>query len=97
MCFMSDDPDCNGKSYNQVPWHNNSEKKLTTPLHHVAFQKNKSCWLELFALGLNVEPCHLVNVEKGAEFVYIHNRDNNHFMKIAKFERFILKKTKAVE
>ena len=42
-----------------------------------------------------VEAHHLSNAECGTEFACLHNRDTHDFTNDEKFERFILKKTKA--
>jgi hypothetical protein len=42
-----------------------------------------------------VEPHHLSNAEEGAEFARVHNPDCSDFMNQEKFQRHILRKTKA--
>ena len=58
-------------------------------------EENKSRWLLLMETGLVVEAHHLSNAECGTEFACLHNRDTHDFTNDEKFERFILKKTKA--
>ena len=59
--------------------------------------KTKSKWLQLLEAGLVVVVHHLCSAEHGAEFACMHNPDSQDFMNTDKFERFILKKTKATE
>lgn len=59
--------------------------------------ENKSNWLQLMETGLVVAVHHLCSAEHGAEFACMHNHDSQDFMNTDKFERFILKKTKATE
>jgi hypothetical protein len=40
-----------------------------------------------------VEPHHLCNAEKGAEFACVQNRNSTDFMNHDKFESYIMKKT----
>ena len=58
-------------------------------------EESKSKWLQLMETGLVVQAHHLCSAEHGAEFACLHNCDNQDFMNVDKFERFILKKTKA--
>lgn len=58
--------------------------------------ENKSKW-HLMETGLVVAAHHLYSAEHGTEFACMHNRDSQDFMHTDKFERFILKKTKATE
>ena len=46
---------------------------------------------------LGVVAHHLCSAERSEEFACMHNRDSQDFMNTDKFERFILKKTKATE
>ena len=43
-----------------------------------------------------VKAADLAVSSKGSEFASVHNRDNNHFMNLDKFERFILKRANNV-
>ena len=46
---------------------------------------------------LGVVAHHLCSAEGDTEFACMHNHDSQDFMNTDKFERFILKKTKAIE
>jgi hypothetical protein len=68
-----------------------------TPVHGTKTFENQSKWFQLLGTGLVVESHHLCNVEKGAEFACVHNRDSTDFMNKDKFLRYILRKTTSAE
>jgi hypothetical protein len=72
-----------------------SKEKSTEKEVCIRGEENKSKWLQLMETGLVVEAHHLCSAEHCAEFACLHNCDSHNFMNVDKFERFILKKTKA--
>ena len=52
---------------------------------------------QLLETGLVIVANHLCSAEHNSEFACMYNRDSQDFMNTDKFERFILKKTKATE
>ena len=57
---------------------------------------DQSCWVQLVVVRKPVEAAGLAASSKGSVFACVHNRDNNDFMNLDKFERFILKRTNNV-
>jgi hypothetical protein len=53
---------------------------------------DQSRWVQLVVGRQPVEAADLAASSKGSESACVHNRDNNDFMNLDKFERFILKR-----
>ena len=57
---------------------------------------DQSRWVQLVVGRKPVKAADLAASSKGSVFACVHNRDNNDFMNLDKFERFILKRTNNV-
>jgi hypothetical protein len=51
---------------------------------------DQSCWVQLVVGRKPAEATDLAASSKGSVFAYVHNSDNNYFINLDKFERFIL-------